>query len=114
MTKKLKNQIEEDLSYMEDDRTLKKVEKYVNKNREKTSKEIVEKKNKRPASNYQEADLEVMISRISNESNPKKTTHKNSKLIIYLIYIIIMVAIVVFCIKYFFMWNMSQILQVIR
>jgi hypothetical protein len=25
-----------------------------------------------------------------------------------------MVAIVIFCIKYFFMWNMSQISQVIR
>jgi hypothetical protein len=79
MAKRLKNHIEEDLSYIENDRTLKKVEKYVNKNREKTSQEIIEKKSKRPATNYQEADLEVMISRISNESLPKNIKQKNKK-----------------------------------
>lgn len=114
MTKKSKKERKPDLSYMQDDRTLKKVEKYVDKNREKISKEIIEKKSKRQATKYQEADLEVMISRISYESNPKKSGNKNSKLIIYWIYIIIMIAIVVFCIKYFFMWNMSQILQITR
>ena len=82
MTIKNKNQINEDLSYMQDDRTLKKVEKYVDKNREQTSKEILDRKSKRPATDYQEADLEVMISRISNDSNPKKPTHKNTKKVI--------------------------------
>jgi hypothetical protein len=102
MTKKLKKEKKPDLSYMQDDRTLKKVEKYVDKNREKTSKEMAERKSKRPTTKYQEADLEVMISRISNESNPKKSAYKNNKLIIYSIYVIIMIAIVIFCIKYFF------------
>ncbi len=37
-----------------EDRVLKKVEKYVNKNREKTSKEIAERKSKRPIKQYQE------------------------------------------------------------
>jgi hypothetical protein len=37
-----------------EDRMLEKVERYVDKNREKTSKEISERKSKRPAKNYQE------------------------------------------------------------
>lgn len=114
MTKKSKKESKSDLSYLENDKTLKKVEKYVDKNREKTSQQIIERKSKRPDKKYQEADLEVMISRISNESDQKKTTHKNSKTFVYVIYIIIMVAIVISCIKYFFMWNMPQILQIIR
>ncbi|MBO7505694.1 hypothetical protein J6T66_06315 [bacterium] len=76
MTKKNK---ESDLSYMKDDRTLKKVEKYVNSKREQTSKEIIERKSKRPATKYQEADIEVMISRISSETKPKGSTKKISK-----------------------------------
>lgn len=114
MTIKNKNQINEDLLYMQDDRTLKKVEKYVDKNREQTSKEMLDRKIKRPATKYQEADLEVMISRISDESNPKKPTHKNTKKVIYAIYIIIMIAFMIFCIKYFFMWNLPQITQIVR
>ena len=43
-----------DLSYIEDDKILKKVEKYVDENRAKTSKEILERKNKRPAQNFKE------------------------------------------------------------
>jgi len=46
-----------DLSYTKDDKTLKKVEKYVNSKREETSKEIVERKNKRPTTKYQEGDF---------------------------------------------------------
>ena len=91
------------LSHINDDKILKKVEKYVESKREQTSKEIVERKSKRPATNYQEGDLEVMISRINNESQPKNLKKKNYKKIIYAIYTIIMVAIVVSCIKHFFM-----------
>ena len=103
-----------DLSYIKDDKNLKKVEKYVDSKREETSKEIVERKSKRPATKYQEGDLEVMISRISSESQPKNLKKKNYKKIIYAIYVIIMVAFVIFCIKYFFMWNLSQITQIAR
>lgn len=98
-----------DLSYIEDDKILKKVEKYVDENRAKTSKEILERKNKRPAQKYQNADLEVMISRISNESKPKEKTKEVSKRILYLIYIIIIIVILIFMIKYFFIWNIPQL-----
>ena len=101
------------LSHINDDKILKKVEKYVDTKREQTSKEIIEKKSKRPATKYQEADLEVMISRISNDSQPKNLKNKSSKKVLYVIYIIIMIAIVTFCIK-FFMWNLSQISQITR
>lgn len=111
---KAKKENKPDLSYIKDDKTLKKVEKYVDSKREKTSQEIIEKKSKRPETKYQEGDLEVMISRISNESQPKNLKKKNYKKIIYLIYVIIMVAFVIFCVKYFFMWNLSQIAQIVR
>lgn len=112
MVKKLDKENKSDLSYIKNDKTLKKVEKYVDSKREKTSQEIIEKKSKRPATQYQEADLEVMISRISNESQPKKKK-RNNKWVIYLIYAIIMIAIVISCIK-FFMWNLSQISEITR
>ena len=54
-----------DSSYIKDDKTLKKVEKYVDSKREETTKEIVERKSKRRATKYQEGDLEVMISRMN-------------------------------------------------
>ena len=114
MGKKVTNQIKNDLSYIYDDKTLNKVEKYVESKREQTSKEIVERKSKRPATIYQEGDLEVMISRISNESQPKNLKKKNYKKIIYVIYVIIIVTFVIFCIKHFFMWNLSQITQIAR
>lgn len=92
-----------------EDRMLEKVEKYVNKNREKTSQEIMEKKSKRPITKYNAADLEVMISRVSVESKPKEKVQQTSKWILYIIYTIIIIAILIFAIKYFFVWNMPQI-----
>lgn len=92
-----------------EDKMLEKVEKYVDKNREKTSQEMIERKNKRPAQNFQEWDLEVMISRIDAESKPKEKVKETSKWILYLIYTIIIIAIIVFWIKYFFNSNMPQI-----
>ena len=92
-----------------EDKMLEKVEKYVDKNREKTSQEMIERKNKRPAQNFKEWDLEVMISRIDAESKPKEKVKETSKWILYLIYTIIIIAIIVFWIKYFFNSNMPQI-----
>ena len=62
-----------------EDKMLEKVEKYVDKNREKISQEIMEKKNKRPATKYNAADLEIMISRIDNESKKEKRTKKEKE-----------------------------------
>ena len=92
-----------------DDRMLKKVEKYVDKNREKTSQEMIERKSKIPTKKYQEWDLEVMISRVSIESKPKEKTKEISKWILYIIYAIIFIITMIFIVKYFFIWNIPQI-----
>ena len=70
---------------------------------------MAERKSKRPAKQYQEWDLEVMISRISAESKPTEKTKETSKRILYIIYTIIFIIILVFMIKYFFVWNIPQI-----
>ena len=92
-----------------EDKMLEKVEKYVDKNREKTSQEMIERKNKRPAQNFKEWDLEVMISRIDAESKPKEKVKETSKWILYLIYTIIILSIIVLWVKYFFNSNMPHI-----
>lgn len=91
-----------------DDRMLEKVEKYVDKNREKTSQEMIERKSKRPTKKYQEWDLDVLISRVSIESKPNVKTKKTSKLVLYIIYTIIIIAILIFIAKFFFAWNTPQ------
>lgn len=101
--------IDENLSYAKEDKMLEKVENYVNKNRENTSKAMIERKQKRPTKKYEKWDLEVMISRISTESKPKEKTKEISKLAVYTIYTIIFIAIMIFIIKYFFLWFASQI-----
>ena len=103
MIKKNKQSINDYLKYAENDKTLKKIEKYVDKNREQTSKEIADRKSKRPKRKYEEGELEVMISRISNENQPKNLKKNNTKKILYAIYIIILIMLVIICIKYLFM-----------
>ena len=88
---------------------LEKIERYVDKNREKISQEMIERKSKRPVKQYQEWDLEVMISRIWAESKPTEKTKETSKKILYIIYTIIFIIILVFITKYFFLWNVPQI-----
>ncbi len=92
-----------------DDKMLEKVERYVDKKREKTSQEIIERKSKRPAKKYQEWELELMISRVSVESKPKDKVKETSKQILYIIYAIIFLVVLIFIIKYFFIWNIPQI-----
>lgn len=100
--------LQKSIKLANEDKMLKKVEKYVDKNREKTSQEIMERKSKRPIKKFQEWDLDVLISRVSIESKPKDRTKKTSKLILYIIYTIIIIAILTFIIKFFFAWNMPQ------
>ena len=94
--------IEPDLSYMDDDKILKKVEKYVDKNREKTSQEIIERKKNKSSQNYQNADLEVMISRIDAESKPKVKTREISRRIANILYIVIIFTVLIFVVRYVF------------
>ena len=100
--------LQKSIKLANEDKMLKKVEKYVDKNREKTSQEIMERKSKRPTKNFQEWDLDVLISRVSIESKPKDKTKKTSKLILYIIYTIIIITILIFFVKFFFAWNMPQ------
>ena len=102
-------QISEDLSYAKEDKFLKKVEKYVDKNREKTSQEMAERKSKRPVRKYQEWELELMISRVSADSKPKERTKEVGKRMLYIIYAIIFVVSLIFIIKHFFVWKVPQI-----
>ena len=46
--------LQKNIKLANEDKMLEKVEKYVDKNREKTSQEILERKRKRPANNYKE------------------------------------------------------------
>lgn len=101
--------LQKNIKLKKEDRMLEKVEKYVDKNRERTSQDMIERKSKRPIREYQEWDLEVMISRISAESKPKEDTRKISKGILYIIYLIIIIIILILMAKYFFAWNMPQI-----
>lgn len=100
--------LQKSIKLANEDKMLKKIEKYVDKNREKTSQEIMERKSKRPIKKFQEWDLDVLISRVSIESKPKDRTKKTSKLILYIIYTIIIIAILIFFVKFFFAWNIPQ------
>ena len=84
-----------------EDKMLKKIEKYVEKSREKTLHEMIERKKKRPTEKTQKWDLEVMISRISAESKPKEKIKEFSKILTYIIYTIIIVATLIFITKWF-------------
>ena len=101
--------LQKNIKLRDEDKMLEKIEKYVDRNREKTSQEMIERKSKRPNKKYEEWELELMISRVKVESGPKESTQKISKWIIYLIYIIMVILIIIFCIKYFFVWNVPQI-----
>ncbi len=46
--------LQKDIKSANEDKMLEKVEKYVDKNREKTSQEMIERKSKRPTKKYQE------------------------------------------------------------
>ena len=90
------------------DRMHEKVENYVYKNRDKTSQKIIEKKSKRPEKDYQDSDLETMISRICLENNPKSIKKDSHKWILYLLYIIIIIAFLLIIMKWL-SWNIPHI-----
>lgn len=94
--------VDPDLPYMKEDKTLTKVEKYVDKNREETSKDMTERKSKRPPTKIQSGDLEVMISRISETSKPKHKVKKTSRILVWIIYAIIIFSLLMLCVKILF------------
>jgi len=91
-----------------EDRMLKKIEDYVDKNRNETAQKIAEKKSKRPTKHYKKAELEAMISRISIENDSSSVKKDSNKWLIYLIYIIVIITILLIFSK-FYAWNIPQI-----
>ena len=86
------------------DKVLEKVEKLVEKDWEATEKNILKRKNERKPDDYKDINLDVMMSRISEQS--KKNSGDNAlimKNLLYFIYIFIIVAILFFSAKWLFM-----------
>ena len=100
--------LQKNIKLANEDKMLEKVENYVDKNREKTSQEMMERKKKRSDNNYKEWDLDVLISRVTIESKPKENTKEISKWILYIIYTIILIIILIFTVKFFLAWNIPQ------
>ena len=101
--------LQKNIKLANEDKMLEKVEKYVDKNREKTSQEMMERKKKRSDNKYKEWDLDVLISRVTIESKPKENTKEISKWILYIIYTIILIIILIFTVKFFLTLNIPQI-----
>lgn len=91
-----------------EDKMLKKIEDYVDKNWNETAQKIAEKKSKRPTKHYKKTELEAMISRISIENDSSSVKKDSNKWLIYLIYIIVIIAILLIFSK-FYAWNIPQI-----
>jgi len=91
-----------------EDKMLKKIEDYVDKNWNETAQKIAEKKSKRPTNHYKKAELEAMISRISIENDSSSVKKDSNKWLIYLIYIIVIITILLIFSK-FYAWNIPQI-----
>ena len=88
---------------IKEDKWLEKVEEYVEQERDHISTEISDKKHKRDPDELKHLNLDVMISRLSEESksssvSARSTTRKN---IMYIVYILITLIVVILCIKTF-------------
>lgn len=91
-----------------EDRMLKKIEDYVDRNWNETAQKIAEKKSNRPTKHYKKAELEAMISRISIENDSNSVKKDTNKWLIYLIYFIVIIVILIIFSK-FYAWNIPQI-----
>lgn len=84
-----------------DDKTLIKIEKYVEKNREKTYKNISEKRWTRKIDNNENNNLETMINKLHEKTKVKKKSPTIAKWILYLIYIMLICISIYIFMKYF-------------
>lgn len=82
------------------DKVLEKVEKMVEKNWEITEKDIRKRKSERKNDDYKNVSLDVMISRISEESKKHKNDTTFAKNFLYFVYFLIIVAIFIFLAKW--------------
>ena len=86
------------------DKVLEKVEKMVEKNWDMTEKDIRKRKSERKPDDFKDINLDVMVSRISEDS--KKKSESNvlfTKNLLYFIYFLIIIAIVIFSAKWLLM-----------
>ena len=84
-----------------DEKILLEVEKFVEKEWDNISHEISQKKSKRNPKDYENINLEVMISRISEDSKPKKKSSNAWKRILYIIYIVLICFTLYIWIRFF-------------
>lgn len=91
-----------------EDRMLEKIEDYVDKNWAETAQKIAEKRSNRPTRHYKKAELEAMISRVSIENNSSSVRKDNNKWLVYIVYSIIVIAVILFIMKCI-IWNTPQI-----
>ena len=82
------------------DKVLEKVEKMVEENWEITENNIKKRKSERKDDDYKIVNLDVMMSRISEESKKQKSGVAMAKGFLYLIYFLIIMAILVFVAKW--------------
>ena len=84
----------------------------VDKDWETTEKDIIKRKNERNSDDYKDVNLDVMMSRISEQSKKKSKDNTSSMSnVLYFIYILIIVLILIFSAKWLLM---SQNVQMIR
>lgn len=82
------------------DKVLEKVEKLVEKNWEATENDIRKRKSERKPDDYKDVNLDVMLSRISEQSKAKKTGSNFAKNFLYFLYFLIIIAILIFVAKW--------------
>ena len=85
------------------DKVLEKVERLVEKDWEMTEKNIIQRKRERKPDDYKDVNLDVMLSRISEQSKAKKSCSSFMKNFLYFLYFLIIVVIFVFVAKWLLM-----------
>jgi len=84
-----------------DDKTLIKIEKYVEKNRDKTYKNISKKRWTRKIDNNENNNLETIINKLYDTTKNKKKSPTIAKWILYSIYIMLICISIYIFMKYF-------------
>lgn len=82
------------------DKVLEKVEKMVEKDWKMTENDIRKRKSERKTDDYKDVNLDVMLSRIAEQSKAKKTGSNFAKNFLYFLYILIIIAILIFVAKW--------------
>lgn len=82
------------------DKVLEKVEKMVEKNWETTENDIRKRKSKRKPDDYKDVNLDVMLTRISEQSKAMKSASNFAGKFLYFLYFLIIIVILIFVAKW--------------